>query len=386
MLPAVRVALVIAGYHPRVGGAEKQARLLAKTLRDRHGIDFTVLTRGAAGAPALDIIDGIRVIRTPTSERSRWLASGAYLSGGLAFLALQRHAFDVYHCIQSYSPATLATLAARLRGGRVIVKVTASNLLGEAAELRRLPFFRARMKLLERVDTFVALTDQVERELLSLGIDRRRVVQIPNGVRIAAAPGLDERKAIRQRLGLDVNSSIVIYVGRLSEEKGLVTLLRSWALVQRLQPDARLLLVGPGGHFRNVEEELGELVGALGLRDSVQFVGAVPDVGAYLDAADVFVLPSRSEGLSNSLLEAMAHGKAIVTTDIDGNAFIASDRECLKVPVDDIDALAAAIGTLLAHADVRDRLGRSARDLAVQRFSIEAISDRYVALYRRDRS
>jgi len=383
MLAAVRVALLIAGFHPLVGGAEKQARLLAKTLHQRHDIDFTVVTRGAAGTPLVDAVDGIPVIRAPNSVRSRWLASSSYLGAGLAFLALQPRRFDIYHCVQSYSPATLAVLAARIRGGRVIVKVTASNELGEAAELRRLPFFRTRMRLLERVDAFVALTGQVERELMSLGIDQSRIVQIPNGVEIPPPAGIDERRTIRQRLGMDRVAPVVVYAGRLSQEKGLVSLLKAWAMLHRVRPEARLVFVGPGGHVRNVEQQLVDMVRELALGESVRFVGAVPDVAPYLAAADVFVLPSRSEGLSNALLEAMAHGKSIVTTDIDGNSFVAADRDCLKVAVDDSHALYTAIAALVEHADLRERLGRSARDLAIRQFSIEAVSDRYLALYRR---
>ncbi|HEY1587367.1 MAG TPA: glycosyltransferase family 4 protein [Polyangia bacterium] len=379
----MRVALLIAAYHPRVGGAEKQARLLARRMRARHDVDFTVVTRGADGAPAIETLDGTRVVRIPSSDRNRWLASSAYLSAGLAVLALQPRRFDVYHCVQSYSPATLGALAARLRGGRLIVKVTASNLLGEAAELRRLPFFAARMRLFERVDEFVALTPQVERELVALGIEPRRIVQIPNGVEIAQPITADGKRELRRRLGLDADSPLAIYVGRLSEEKGLLTLLRAWAQVVRARPDARLALVGAGGLVRSVEAALVETVEELGLHGSVRFTGAVDDVGPYFNAADIFVLPSRTEGLSNALLEAMAHGKAIVTTDIDGNSFIAADRQCLKVAADDVEALSAAITTLVESAPLRDRLGLAARQLAIDELSIESVCDRYFALYRR---
>lgn len=378
----MRIALLIAAFHPLVGGAERQAMLLAKTLRARHGAELTVVTRGAQGAPARETLDGIRIIRAPAALRNRWIASAAYLATSLPFLTIRAAPFSVYQCIQSYSPATIGAIAARVRGGRLIVKVTASNQLGEAAELRRLPFFRLRMKLFERVDAFVALTDQIERELVALGISPRRIVQIPNGVALAPPTSIDECQAARRALGLDASAPTIVYTGRLSQEKGLDTLVQAWCEVVRRRPDALLLIVGAGGRVRNIEATLRADVARRGLGEQVRFVGSVADVKPYLIAADAFVLPSRSEGFSNALLEAMASGKPIVTTNIDANAILAHDRHCLKVPADDAAALAAALLALCDSAVLRERLGAAALALARERFSIEAISDRYMALYR----
>jgi glycosyltransferase involved in cell wall biosynthesis len=378
----MRIALLIAAFHPRVGGAERQAMLLARTLQQRHGAELTVVTRGAPGAPARETLDGIRIVRAPAAERNRWIASAAYMATSVPFLTLRREPFAVYQCVQSYSPATIGAIAARIRRGRLIVKVTASNQLGEAAELRRLPFFRLRMKLLDRVDTFVAITGQIERELVALGIGPERIVKIPNGVAIGAPPTRERQRMRKQELGVDETTPVAVYTGRLSEEKGLDVLIDAWAHVVVAHPQARLFIVGAGGQVRNVEAALRATVAQRALAASVRFVGSVTDVTPYLEAADLFVLPSRSEGFSNALLEAMAAGKAIVTTDIDANASLTHDTHCLKVPAGDAPALHRALATLLDDAALRARLGSAALQLARDRFSIETIADRYMALYR----
>jgi glycosyltransferase involved in cell wall biosynthesis len=346
-------------------------------------MEITVFTRGRRGAPRTEVAQGLSIVRAPFADSGRWAASASYLATGLPFLTARGRAFDVYHCVQSYSPATLGSLAARIRGGRVVVKVTASNQLGEAKELRRLPLFRLRMKILERVDTFVALTTEIRDELLDLGVSASRICQIPNGVEIPAREADLAVAPLRIRWRLRPEAPVVTYTGRLSSEKGLEILLSAWSRVAQHPTHPQLLLVGPGSHVRNVESQLHRMVGEHRLEDSVRFVGEVADVSPYLSLADVFVLPSRSEGLSNALLEALAHGKPVVVTDIPGNGIITHDCEGLKVPVDDAEALADALLSLIADPNLRARLGGAARATAINRFSIESVARQYVAVFQR---
>jgi glycosyltransferase involved in cell wall biosynthesis len=109
----------------------------------------------------------------------------------------------------------------------------------------------------------------------------------------------------------------------------------------------------------------------------------VNDVPRRLEEADAFVLPSLSEGVSNALLEAMAHGLPCIATDIPGNADLIRDRETgLLVRTGDADALARAMLELAADPALRERLGRAARTLVEERFDMGVIAARYAALYR----
>jgi len=114
----------------------------------------------------------------------------------------------------------------------------------------------------------------------------------------------------------------------------------------------------------------------------VEFVGQVDDPFPFLAASDIFILPSRSEGMSNALLEAMAHGLPCIATDIPGNSdIITPEKDGLLVRLDDPQDLAAAIGRLVTDQGLRERLGRGAARTVAERYSIAGTADRYVALY-----
>jgi glycosyltransferase involved in cell wall biosynthesis len=139
-----------------------------------------------------------------------------------------------------------------------------------------------------------------------------------------------------------------------------------------------LILVGPGGD----RENLACLADRLGISNHVQFVGAVPDPADYLRAADLFVLPSIAEGMSNSLLEAMATGLPCIVSGIGGNSDLITDRRTGRlVPATNPGTWAAAIVDLLLDPARGCELGSAARRLVDERFALRVVVDRYVNLY-----
>ena len=268
---------------------------------------------------------------------------------GLAWLVRHRRCFGVIHCQQMLGSAMLGLLAKLLLRKPVLVRVTTTGELGEVLEVRKLPFTRVRLWLLRNVDRWVALTPPMKEEICSLGVAPERVTIIPNAAAVpvdaAHVPGVRERH--RRALGLTY-PQITVYTGRLSREKGLDTLLHAWELVRKRCPHAHLLLLGEGGAFRNVETELRALCRRLGLDSVVHFLGHVSNVNDFLMACDVFVLPTRVEGMSNSLVEAMAAGAVVVTTDIPANrVLIDHGGNGLLVQPDDPAGLASALCEVL---------------------------------------
>lgn len=157
---------------------------------------------------------------------------------------------------------------------------------------------------------------------------------VPPGWRTVSAA---ERQAARQQLGLGPGP-VAVCVGRLSRQKGQDLLLTAWASVIARVPAATLVLVGDGPSRAELEP---------GAPQSVRFVGATGDPRPYLAAADVAVLPSRWEGLSLSMLEAMASGRSVVTTAVAGSEVVAAAAAGAVVPVEDVAALADALGCRL---------------------------------------
>jgi glycosyltransferase involved in cell wall biosynthesis len=154
----------------------------------------------------------------------------------------------------------------------------------------------------------------------------------------------------REALGLPGNRPIVLWVGRMVPVKGLDVLLEAWAAVLRTIPTALLVLVGEGDERAALERR------AASLGDSVRFAGARPhaELADWYRAADLLVLPSRSEGVPNVLLEALACGTPFVASDVGSVASLATP-ECEVVPAESPRALAGAIARALPAAPMTRR-------------------------------
>jgi glycosyltransferase involved in cell wall biosynthesis len=167
-------------------------------------------------------------------------------------------------------------------------------------------------------------------------------------------------------------------VGRLDPVKGQATLLRAFARVRSDHPDATLVIVGDGP----CRGELATLVTGLELTTSAHLVGERHDIAALLRALDLFVLPSIAEGMSNTLLEAMATGLPVVATRVGGNGqLVEHGVNGTLVPVQDPSALAAAIGGYLADPGRGARHGEASRRRAVERFGLDHMRAAYEELY-----
>jgi glycosyltransferase involved in cell wall biosynthesis len=171
----------------------------------------------------------------------------------------------------------------------------------------------------------------------------------------------------------------VVSVARLSPEKDLRTLLRAAALAARDFPGLRLEIAGDGRCLVGLRW----LAGELGLGERVTFLGEVRDVPALLARAALFVLPSRTEGISLTLLEAMARGLPLVTTRVGGNPEVVADGETgLLVPPGQPHELAAAMLSLLRDPDRGRRMGLAGRRRVEAHFEIRQMVARYEELYR----
>jgi glycosyltransferase involved in cell wall biosynthesis len=215
---------------------------------------------------------------------------------------------------------------------------------------------------------------------LRAGIGRPgQVVAIPNGVPTDRAKPRRSREDVRAELGLG-DEFTILSTGRLAEQKGLEYLIHAAVHLRQDLPHARILLAGDGP----LGNKLASLVSSLGLEDTVTLLGRRADVGDLLAASDLVVLPSRWEGLSISLLEAMAAGRPIVTTSIGSNREVTNDGEAaLLVPPKDVASLAEAIRSLANDAPRLHELGRRGQEVQRERYGLPRMLDAYMAEYDR---
>jgi glycosyltransferase involved in cell wall biosynthesis len=217
---------------------------------------------------------------------------------------------------------------------------------------------------LRRAAHVVTTNEPFGEQLVERGVDAARITVLHNGVRqvTAAEPAVH---ALRQALGLRRSQPVVLAIGRLSREKGQCHLIRAAAL---WRGGARLVIVGDGPDRASLEG----LARDLGLGDTVIFAGLTQHVAPFYALADVFVLPSLSEGSPNVLLEAMASGLPVVATRVGGVPEIAADgTTALLGPAKDPAFIARAVDRLLADRDLASRLGAAARRTVLSRHTPE---------------
>ena len=396
-----RVFMVTSAFYPYEGGTERQALLLSRTLV-AHGTPVTVLTPRFRDLPRHEVVDEVHVARLPFAPQGRGLTRAAwyvYLGSLARFLVAHGDEYDVLHCHMLSFPAFVATAVAGRLGKPVVIKVAAGGQYGELRNmadhwarffLPPLPHGRLRavreragarlaqmaLRVFGCADAVIAISEAIGGELSAAGF--LRILQIPNGVdtdRFAPVePG--ERQRLRARFGLSEHAWVLAFVGRLSAEKGLDFLLPAWAAAA--PPGGVLVLAGAGPE----EAALRWRADALGVAGSVRFAGLVAQVEDLLGAADAFVLSSRSEGMSNALLEAMACGLPCVSTRVSGSEDLIEDgRSGLLVPPGDTDALAAAIRGLFERPAEAWRMGEEARHTIERTCSAHAVAEQYRALY-----
>ena len=356
--------MLIQGYYPHVGGAERQLASLAPRLAALD-LAVTVFTRRTGNLLPFEVIEGVPVHRLPIPG-TRAGRSISYTAHALNHIRKLRP--DVIHAHDLFSPSTTGLLARKLFNIPLVVKVVRGGHLGDLQWLGRRAFGRSRVNALcKNVDRFITISGEINDELASLGVEGERRAFIPNGVdseRFSPCRP-EEKPGIREHLKLP-NGPIVIYAGRLAEEKRVKDLVDIWPTVCEHYPDATLLIVGSGDQESALKANN---------TPHVMFTGPVADVAPYLKAADVFVLPSVAEGLSNALLEGMASGLPCIATDVGGaQELITSEESGLLIPPRAPDVLLDKILALLHDKPRQSSMGASARQFVAENFSLEYVA------------
>lgn len=354
-----RVAHVTLGLD--VGGQERLLVEMAKQ-RDRHRFDWSVVVLGRLGilAEALQAC-GVRIIAL---DEPAGLRLGLWRRLARLFRAER---FDVVHTHDD-RPLIYGMPAAWAAGVRCRIH---TNHHGD------LPGISWRQRFLIRraarfADEFVCVSADGARFMIEQGLPAQRVRTIHNGIDLT-------RFAFQ---GPCADGPIVT-VARLSPEKDVANLLHATARVVAAHPSARFEIAGDGP----CRGELTGLAKKLNVAERVVFHGEMGDIPALLARARMFVLPSRTEGISLTLLEALARGLPVVATAVGGTPeVIESGASGLLVPPRDPEALARAILVLLADPERGTEMGRAGRRRVENAFDIRTMMKQYEALYdaRRD--
>ena len=349
-------------------GIDEHLLLLARSL-DRDRFEPLLLHRPRDGPQTQALAEraGIRLVPMPES------AGGVRQRLHALCALLRRERVDILHI---HTPAAggqaIPALAARLAG------VRATLVTYHQVQPRRLPARSRTLNSLTHmllIDATVAVSGDVCETLVhAAGLPRRRIRVIRNGIDPAPPPvatdGLPPREPGEVRIG---------YFGRLSHEKGVHVLLRALAEVVARAPHVRTFIVGDGPE----RAALAALAAHLGLSERVSFLGFRPDARALMAQVDIVAHVPIYEGFGLVVLEAMATGRPVVTSDAPGGLRDIVDHETtgLLVPVGDAAAAARALLRLVEDAETRRRLGANGRARCAQHFSAARMVEQVTALY-----
>ncbi len=354
------------------GGAEEHILTLLRGLDREAFRPLLVCPPLLARALGADVPGDVEVV--PLALR-RWTDLGAALA---LRAVLRARRVDVLHAHLFYA-SLFAAPVARLAGVPVVLETP------HVREQWRRGWLKGRFvvdRLVGRlVDGYIAVSAANARYLVEeKRLPADKVVVIRNGCDLARfSPDHPAPAGLRQALGFAEADPVLAVVGRLEPQKGHRVLLDALPAIRGRHPQVRLVCVGDG----SLRGELEAAVQARGLADAVRFVGYRGDVAGWLALADVVVLPSLWEGLPLAAVEALAAGRAVVATAVDGTPEVVVDGQTgLTVPPGDAPSLAAAVCRLLDDPGLRHRLGQAGRIWVRERFSQERQVGQTEALYR----
>ncbi len=340
-----------------IGGTERQVLNLAQGLDpERFELSFGCMHRRG---PLLDEVEtsGIPIseYQIPSFLHYRTIPGQLRLAR-----YLRRNRIDVVHSYGFYSNV-FAVPAARLAGVPLIVAS-----IRDTGELLT-PMKKRVQKLACRLaDCVLANADAVRDWLVAEGYNADKIHVIRNGIAHSQFAGAGPGAGLRQEFGLPAGAPLVGVLSRLNELKGVEYFLEAAAAVAPRFEDARFLIIGDGAH----KAHLVRCAERLGLGGRAVFTGFRRDVPQVLSELTISVLPSLSEGLSNTLLESMAAGIPVIATTVGGNPEAVDDAGLFVAPRDS-GGLAKAICRLLGNPALASQLGRAGRRRIAEKFSNE---------------
>ncbi|MFH1184360.1 MAG: glycosyltransferase family 4 protein [Chloroflexota bacterium] len=372
------LSILLVGTQMALGGAQRllldQARwfhahghrVSAAFLYDKqgleqewsHGLGFPLLTLSRMGASR------------SLFKKVGGLVMGLFRLWGL----LWRGKFDIVESF-TYDSNLLALPLAWLAGVPVRIATHHGIIEGFPRLVERL---HAGLVNAGVASILVNVSRKVLEQAAAAGIRRERMTVIPNGIPSSDA-GAGNGPAMRAELGIDEEDVLILSVGRLVYQKGHEYLIEAMHSILPDFPRAKAVICGEGPLRRQLEAQIDRL----GVAASVTLPGNRMDIDRFLRSANIFVLPSRWEGLPVALLEAMDSGLPVVATRVEGvEEVIQNSAQGLLVPPEDARALAESLKGLIADPELRERMGTGARARMRESYTIDIMCEKYLSLMR----
>lgn len=355
-------------------GAEVQLKVLLSELVHKPDFNLSVIlfNGGRLGKEIRGL--GIPVTVFPETE---WGSAKIFLELVREF---KKSNIRIIHT-HKYKDTILAAPAAKLCGiAHVVRTVHGLPEPFEGLQAYKMNFYEAIERTVHRycVEALIGVSSQIERKYKAEG-EVSRVACIRNGIDLGEKSVQTDRWLTRKDLGIDSRTCLIGTVGRLTPVKGIPCLLQAARILLHQGANVKVLIVGDGGIRKDLERQTYDL----DITDNVVFLGHREDTDELLQALDIFVLPSLSEGIPMALLEAMAASLAVVASRVGGIPEIIEDgfQGFLVEPMD-VDSLAERCRRLIESPEIARKMGEQARKRVERDFSATVMADRVALVYK----
>jgi len=364
------VLMVIHQFRPIASGAEMQVeRLGGKLVKLGHQVSVLTQRRDPNSLPC-ETLNGIAVHRVDF-PLSYW----PYRDIGkqFRFLVKNRQTYDIIHSHQCFNHAVIDAMAAQWLGKKSILKIACAGEVGDLNVFSQFRGFNLVQKILHQTDAVIAISTEIEKELQEYGFPAEHIYSIPNGV--------DADEFERRRPFPDRSKVIFLLIGRRTPQKGIDIAFRAiQLLLQKGMVNIELRLYGldyPEYDYRKMAQECG-------VQSVVRFYSHTENIQDVYHDAHCLLLPSRTEGLSNVLLEAMSLELPVIATRISGTVDVVEhDRSGILIASEDSEALATSMEQIMKNPELAFQLGKKARQRIIDKFSLDEIARNYSRLYQR---
>jgi glycosyltransferase involved in cell wall biosynthesis len=379
--------MITHSYYPEYSGAATQCRALSERLV-RKNVQVMVITFTHDEAlPSRERIDGIDVKRIYTL-RKRFSGIKNALRV-FALLIADRKQYDIVHFHGFNKHLLVAGLIKYFLKKKIVLKLSLLTFDNPDVIMKHSIFYRLAYALCDKI---ICTIREMLCEVKSYPVLSDKAVLIPNGVDKNRYFPLDsvKKRRLRTRLTLPQNSIVVLFIGVIGVRKGVDVLLSAWNRLKK-DPDPgdlTLLIVGPfqsdvvTGQNEDIVLKSNLLKIATEKNKRVIITGMTDRPEMYYHCSDIFVLPSRSEGMPNSLLEAMACGLACVGSDISGiNELLMHRQNGLLFDAENPSQLAISVQTLVRDYKLRTDCQQAGRKDIVEKYDLSVLANRYIVLY-----
>ena len=380
-----RVVLVSLKYPPVYSGYGRQLESVTKNILNKSDdFNITVLTAYKESRYSED--DGYRVIDLLDKYDDK--NSKTVFPFSIAvfkWLVANKNNYDIIHCVKAGPEAMACNMASKLLDKKLIVKVAQDELsdreIDSARGLKRQTRL-LRHRMIKNADFFIAISEEIEQNIKNRTGKKTKIVRIPNGVDTSQFTPADEneKRALRDALGFSSEEVILLYTGAINKRKGVDDLLSALEEYNS-KVHLKVVLCGPVLEDLKLEEKM-QKINNMG-NVFIDYRGKVSNVSEFMKAADIFILPSYSEGLPNVLLEACASGLPAVATDIGGSRDLLIDgKNGYLVRTSQPSEIREKITLLAENKTDRITMGKFSRQMIEESFALDKVSLAYMKLYK----